>query len=306
MPAPKRSMVVSWALASLLAHQAAAGAAHPKKPNGGEKVQKEAQARSLYKKGMTHYELGEFDAAIDEFKRAYALTSAPGLLFNIAQVQRHKKDAVQALFFYRMYLRTLPAAPNRADVEALIAETQAQVDSRAQALNEERERAAKPAPTEPSPPPPGTAAPPPATAPSAPPPSVVAPSSEHPPEAAAAQRPPSNRWRYKLWSGVGMAALGLGALASGIYVSVRASDDADQLARASEPRSNAWDAGRQALYRDGQSAALAAPIVDAVGGVLVAGGAVLSYLGMRERSAGLHLMLAPAVRGGHLVISCDF
>src|SRR3954447_17692225 len=87
------------------------------------------EARELYKKGMTHYELGEFDVAIDEFKRAYALTSAPGLLFNLAQVYRMKKDPEQAVYFYRTYLRLVPDAPNRADVEALLAENQALVDA---------------------------------------------------------------------------------------------------------------------------------------------------------------------------------
>ena len=89
----------------------------------------EDEARELYKKGMTHYELGEFDPAIDEFKRAYALTSAPGLLFNLAQVYRMKKDPEQAVYFYRTYLRLVPNAPNRADVEALLAENQALVDA---------------------------------------------------------------------------------------------------------------------------------------------------------------------------------
>src|SRR5262249_10653631 len=41
-------------------------------------------AREHYQRGLTHYNLGEFDAAVNEFKQAYALSSAPGLLFNIA------------------------------------------------------------------------------------------------------------------------------------------------------------------------------------------------------------------------------
>ena len=55
-------------------------------------------------RGMAHYELGEFAAAIDEFKLAYALSQAPGLLFNLAQASRLNKDYEQALHFYSYVL----------------------------------------------------------------------------------------------------------------------------------------------------------------------------------------------------------
>jgi len=95
---------------------------------------------------MTHYELGAFDDAIVEFKRAYELTSAPGLLFNIAQVYRMKKDAEQAVFFYKTYLRLMPDAPNRGDVEALIVENQAIVDANKAKQRADAEAAATAAP----------------------------------------------------------------------------------------------------------------------------------------------------------------
>jgi tetratricopeptide (TPR) repeat protein len=72
--------------------------------------------------GMNHYNLGEFDEAVTEFKAAYALTSEPGLLFNIAQAYRLKEDYKQALYFYKTYLRLVPDAANRADVERWIRE----------------------------------------------------------------------------------------------------------------------------------------------------------------------------------------
>ncbi|MGE0550753.1 MAG: tol-pal system YbgF family protein [Kofleriaceae bacterium] len=80
------------------------------------------QAKAHYEKGQTHYNLGEFDLAITEFKAAYNLSSAPGLLFNIAQSYRLKKDYEQASYFYKTYLRLKPDAKNRSDVEARIAE----------------------------------------------------------------------------------------------------------------------------------------------------------------------------------------
>jgi hypothetical protein len=93
-----------------------------KDPAQEEKALKEKQAYDLYQEGITNYNLGEFDKAIEKFKAAYALTGAPGLLFNVAQAYRLKKDYEQALYFYKTYLRLDPDAPNKADVDARVAE----------------------------------------------------------------------------------------------------------------------------------------------------------------------------------------
>ncbi|MFH0899283.1 MAG: hypothetical protein V2A73_01510 [Pseudomonadota bacterium] len=89
---------------------------------GDKASDKAARAREHYDQGITHYNLGEFDLAIGEFKKAYAITGASALLFNIAQAYRLKKDYDQALYFYKTYIRLKPDAPNRPDVEARIGE----------------------------------------------------------------------------------------------------------------------------------------------------------------------------------------
>jgi len=61
-------------------------------PAGGTDADKKAEAKAHYEKGLSHYNLGEWDQAIAEFRAAYAISSAPGLLFNIAQSFRLKKD----------------------------------------------------------------------------------------------------------------------------------------------------------------------------------------------------------------------
>jgi len=221
----------------------------------------EAQARELYKKGMMHYQLGDFDTAIGEFKAAYELTSAPGLLFNLAQVQRMKRDFGQALHFYRMYLRLDPQAANRADVEALIVEVQRSLDD---------EQRAKQARLRPEP------------APAPPPPVVVAPAIVSPP----APSPPSpRRWKTELALGAVAVAVGAGLVGGGIALGLRAASDADVLARDSMVGTNAWDASRQALERDGQSATSGGIALDVIGAALVATGVVVGVLGLRERAA---------------------
>jgi hypothetical protein len=260
-----------------------------------------AEARELYQRAMRHYELGEFAVAIDEFKRAYEISAAPGLLFNLGQVYRMKKDYPQALHFYRTYLRLQPNASNRAIVESLIAELQASVT--------ERQRTARPPPppepttptttTPVAPPPPPvvtTAPPPPATTPATTPPPPVL------PPVAVAPRP--TRWRLELWLGGAGAALGLGTLATGIALGVRANSDADQLSRASAQGGQTWDSGRQALYRDGQRSATAATVLYAVGGALVAAGALVGALGLHERGRARRLAVVPAPDG--MGLACAF
>lgn len=90
----------------------------PIKDTGDAKV----DAKAHYDQGLTHYNLGEFEKAIVEFKAAYAISNATGLLFNIAQAYRLLKQFEQASYFYKTFLRLKPEAPNRADVEQRIDE----------------------------------------------------------------------------------------------------------------------------------------------------------------------------------------
>src|SRR5215467_10416141 len=85
---------------------------------------KQPDARVLYDEGLKAYNLGSYDTAISKFKAAYEISSAVGLLFNIAQSYRLKKDYEQASNFYLTYLRLKPDAPNRSDVEQRIDEMQ--------------------------------------------------------------------------------------------------------------------------------------------------------------------------------------
>jgi tetratricopeptide (TPR) repeat protein len=97
-----------------------------------EAAAKEKEAREHYIQGMRHFDLGEVDEAVKEYRAAYQNSAAPGLLFNIAQAYRTKKDYENALQFYKNYLRLQPRAPNRADVEARVVEMEKMVAEQAQ------------------------------------------------------------------------------------------------------------------------------------------------------------------------------
>src|SRR4051812_48130384 len=189
---------------------------------GAGEAQRKAEARDWYQRGLRHYELGELDVAARELKRAYELNPAPGLLFNLGQVYRLKKDDEQALHFYRTYLRLQPDAHNRAMVESLMAELRARMEDKA--------RAPRPAPATPEPGP--TVTTPPAAT-----PRVVEPVAPSPTVAPAVTAvvpappppPPRGRWRTKVWIGGGAAALGLGALGAALGLALHANDSADGL-----------------------------------------------------------------------------
>lgn len=88
-------------------------------------------AREHYQKGTTLYELGKFHDAAVEYEEAYKAKSDPALLFNIGQAYRLAGEAKPAVTAYRSFLRKLPDAPNRVEVEAHIAKLQKQLDEQA-------------------------------------------------------------------------------------------------------------------------------------------------------------------------------
>src|SRR5215471_2792496 len=61
-------------------------------------------ARDLSDRGLAQYQRGELDGAIESFMEAFALSNNPGLLFNVAQAFRLKRDCARAKEYYRRYL----------------------------------------------------------------------------------------------------------------------------------------------------------------------------------------------------------
>jgi tetratricopeptide (TPR) repeat protein len=81
--------------------------------------------RRLYLSASNHFDLGEYAAALTEFKELYRLKNDPVLLYNIAQCARLLGKSDDALRSYRVYLMRSPNAPNRAEVEGRIAALEA-------------------------------------------------------------------------------------------------------------------------------------------------------------------------------------
>jgi tetratricopeptide (TPR) repeat protein len=74
-------------------------------------------ARQHFTSGTKHFDLGEYQEALTEFKEAYRIKEDPVFLYNIAQCYRLLKNNTEAIHFYQRYLRRAPDAPNRTEVE---------------------------------------------------------------------------------------------------------------------------------------------------------------------------------------------
>jgi hypothetical protein len=170
-------------------------------------------ARRLYESATRHFDLTEYEAALNDFKEGYRHKDDPVFLYNIAQCYRLMNKNDEALRFYRSYLRRAPSAPNRDEVERRITTLQ---ESLAAA---ERARATPPQTTlPPSNIKPSADAPPTATT---TPPTTTPPAVEPPPPSSStatstsvtATAPPRHTPVYKkwwLWTIVGVVAVGAG------------------------------------------------------------------------------------------------
>jgi tetratricopeptide (TPR) repeat protein len=85
-------------------------------------------ARQHFEDGSRLYDLGKFRDAAREYEEAYKYKPDPALLFNIGQAYRAAGDAGDALTAYKSYLRKVPEAPNRKEVEGHIEKLQRLVD----------------------------------------------------------------------------------------------------------------------------------------------------------------------------------
>ena len=83
-------------------------------------------ARRRFDAGNAAYSRGEFVHAAEEYKAAFKEKQDPVFLYNIAQAYRLAGDAKNAVFFYRSYLRNLPNARNRHEIEDRITKLERQ------------------------------------------------------------------------------------------------------------------------------------------------------------------------------------
>jgi len=77
------------------------------------------------RRGVALYNLGKYDAAIEEFEQAYTLFQSDALLFNLAQAHRQLQHCERALYYYRRFLDGSPAPALATQVESLLPKLEA-------------------------------------------------------------------------------------------------------------------------------------------------------------------------------------
>lgn len=85
------------------------------------------RARLVYDQAVAAYEAHKYRDAIDLFLQADALKPNPAFSFNIGTAYEDMGDSAMALAYYRSYLRQLPKASDREDVENRIRRLEGQL-----------------------------------------------------------------------------------------------------------------------------------------------------------------------------------
>jgi tetratricopeptide (TPR) repeat protein len=274
------ALVAVVALSASAAAQPAQ-ASHPKTP-----AAQLAQAKALTTQAELDYKVGHFQQALDGYTQAYELVPTPALLFNIGQCHRLLKNYERAVFFFRGYLRDKPDAPNRTVVDGLVAESQRLLEEeQAQAKKEADEREAR---------------------------QLAEEQSRAEDEARARQPvatlpPPQPKSPVIRIAGLALAGAGVVAIGTGVVFGLKskaAANDIDQVSA----QMGTWTPADQSLYSSGQHEATAATVLYVAGGLAVAAGGVLAFLGWPRKSldSAPTAAFAPGPSGGTLIVRGRF
>jgi len=246
-----------------------------------------AAAKEHYTRGTSFYDLGRYDDAIKEFEAAYQLKNDPAFLYNLAQSYRQAGNHERAVHFYKTYLRYVPKAPNKADIEEKI-KTEEQLIAKGGGTGS----GTSPPPVTTTTPPTTTTTTPPGNAPPPPvvtvppttsplPPGYAPPPTYTPPPAAASPSGPSDPGRKFRIAGIAAAGAGAVAWVVGIIEwrrAVSASNDIEAAAH----NGDAFDPDVQSR---GKSAETAQWWLYGLGALAIAGGAGLWFYGQHVTAA---------------------
>jgi tetratricopeptide (TPR) repeat protein len=109
-------------------------------------------AKDFYLSALSHYNLSEWQPALDDFREAYRLKPDPAFLFNIAQCHKQLQHYREAANFYRAYRRE--GGTN--NVDPLITEMDKAAAAQAASAPPDKPATPEPTTTPPPSPPPAT------------------------------------------------------------------------------------------------------------------------------------------------------
>jgi len=110
----------SGAFAAILLCVQLAHAQSSAAPDAAASETPQARAAAHYKEGTRLFKEGKFREASERFEAAYVADPSPILLYNLARAAEELGDGDKAMFNYRTYLASYPAAEDRTEVERRI------------------------------------------------------------------------------------------------------------------------------------------------------------------------------------------
>jgi tetratricopeptide (TPR) repeat protein len=260
-----------------------------------------ARARELAARAQVHFDLGELDHAIADFREAYRLDPRPGLLYNLGQAYRLDGDFVTAAFMYRSFLRLASADSKHRSVAEHHLATLADCE------RDQADGGVRPATIE------GSTADPDRDLESADPGEDPAPEAREPPApddapapivlpaapAPATLPPPARSWMRR--TGAVVAIGGAVTVAAGGYFALDAMRAAAEVSDVYRD-GGAWDDIDAVDARGRRSERIGVALL-AAGGVIAATGVAIHVVGRRaERRAAV----VPVAGGGQLVVAWSF
>jgi tetratricopeptide (TPR) repeat protein len=137
MPSPSaRLLLATLLLAWVVWASPGAARAQPTPPAAAAQ---RAEAKRHVERGLAAQAAGDFDGAIELYKKAYALIPHPELLFNLGQAYRLKGRKTVAIRYYRRYLAADAEGRGAAESTAWVERLTREMKERGEAP-EERER----------------------------------------------------------------------------------------------------------------------------------------------------------------------
>jgi tetratricopeptide (TPR) repeat protein len=114
-------------------------------------AQEASEAKAHYQKATSHFAVGEFAQAGEEYQTAYKLKPDPALLFNAAQSYRLASNNEKALILYKNFLNLYPNSPNVDDVRTQIVKLDEAIKAAEKAKASQPAGVVEPAPVTPQP-----------------------------------------------------------------------------------------------------------------------------------------------------------
>lgn len=88
-----------------------------------------ARFKEAFERGEAHFADGDYGAAIAAFREADRARVTPEVAYDLAKCHEKLKDEAYTVYYYRLYMRRAPNAPDTLDVAERVGETLAAIEA---------------------------------------------------------------------------------------------------------------------------------------------------------------------------------